>query len=203
MIDHIKQSSTQPLTYLFVIHILWTKVPVGGCILNPLVTLPCFCTFCHSSIPTSCYTFKVSFISSKYISKRVNSTLYEIRIFPIRHWKGMAVTLHLLARSAQCTQLVIFVIFVFFHCTSTEHSTAFHASWSITVCIVSCWPVRTMCSLSKTTKQPCACDWCRALLDTSMASAWLDLRYFEVGYSYSVFIVIVEMSSVNYLHGFK
>ena len=160
MIDHIKQSSTQPLTYLFVIHILWTKVPVGGCILNPLVTLPCFCTFCHSSIPTSCYTFKVSFISSKYMSKRVNSTLYEICIFPIRHCKGMAVTLHLLARSAQCTQLVIwFVIFVFFHCTSTEHSTALLPCFLINHSMYSLMLTSENDVLSKQNNKTAMCLW--------------------------------------------
>ena len=49
------------------------KVPVEGCILNCFMwsSLPCFVSFCHSAIPTSCYIFN-GFYYLLYLVLRVH-----------------------------------------------------------------------------------------------------------------------------------
>ena len=67
----IKQSGIQtPYISFFIIHVLWKKIPVGGCILDCFVIIPTlFLTFCRFAIPTSCNIFN-AFITWKLIRWR-------------------------------------------------------------------------------------------------------------------------------------
>ena len=57
--DHIKQSSIQTLHIIFTVHVLWKKLPVGGCIYYMIIST-LFLNFFCSAIPTSCYIFQSS-----------------------------------------------------------------------------------------------------------------------------------------------